>query len=122
MLNGMFAFAIWDKQTRTLYAARDRLGVKPFYFFHKASNLAFASEIKCLLVMPNLERKMDWNSLAYFFTYNYIPAPHSIFKGVKKLLPGQAFSYQPHKDLLKITTYWNPPDRIDHQRSTRGIE
>ena len=121
-LNGMFAFAIWDKQNQTLYAARDRLGVKPFYFFHEASTLAFASEIKSLLAMPNLKRKVDWNSLAYFFTYNYIPAPQSIFKGVNKLLPGQSLNYYPHKNLLKITTYWKPPGRTDHQRSSQGVE
>lgn len=121
-LNGMFAFAIWDKQNQTLYAARDRLGVKPFYFSHEASTLAFASEIKSLLAMSHLERKVDWNSLAYFFTYNYIPAPQSIFKGVNKLLPGQSLNYYPHKNILRITTYWKPPGRTNHQRSSQGIE
>ena len=121
-LNGMFAFAIWDKQTQTLYAARDRLGVKPFYFSHEASTLAFASEIKSLLAMSHLERKVDWNSLAYFFTYNYIPAPQSIFKGVNKLLPGQSLNYYPHKNILKITTYWKPPGKTNHQRSSQGVE
>ncbi|MDE2030004.1 MAG: asparagine synthase (glutamine-hydrolyzing) [Alphaproteobacteria bacterium] len=88
-LRGMFAFAIWDKQTEELFVARDRLGVKPLYFAAEGGRFAFASRPKALcLLVPEIDRTIDRQALRYFLEAGYVPAPHSIFRGIKKLEPG----------------------------------
>lgn len=88
-LNGMFAFALWDREERTLLLARDRIGKKPLYYFHAgADRLAFASEIKSLLQLPEVGREIEPTAIADYLKYLYIPAPKTIFKGISKLLPG----------------------------------
>nr|WP_317125598.1 asparagine synthase (glutamine-hydrolyzing) [Rufibacter latericius] len=89
-LNGFFAFAIYDKEEETLFVARDRYGVKPLLMFQDEEKLVFASEMKSLLAF-GIPRKLDYASLYEYLQLNYIPAPASIFKGVKKLMPGHYF-------------------------------
>lgn len=120
--NGMFAFAIWDKKKQTLFAARDRLGVKPFYFSHENSRFTFASEIKSIISMPFQERNLDWNSLAYYLSFGYIPSPHSIFAKMRKLLPGQFLTYSPQLDKLQIETYWSLPSASDNECTKEEAE
>src|SRR5579864_821716 len=84
--NGMFAFALWDRQERTVLLARDRFGEKPLYFCWVGSTLLFASELKALRAEMGTP-EIDRDALALFFRYNCIPAPHTIFKGVFKLAP-----------------------------------
>ncbi|WP_460891896.1 asparagine synthase (glutamine-hydrolyzing) [Rufibacter soli] len=86
-LNGFFAFAIYDKEEETLFVARDRFGVKPLLVFQDEDKLVFASEMKSLLAF-GIPRKLDYASLYEYLQLNYIPGPASIFKGVKKLMPG----------------------------------
>ncbi|GAA4303712.1 asparagine synthase (glutamine-hydrolyzing) [Nibribacter koreensis] len=86
-LNGFFAFAIYDKEEETLFVARDRMGVKPLLMFQDEDKLVFASEMKSILEF-GIPRKLDYVSLYEYLQLNYIPAPASIFKGVKKLMPG----------------------------------
>ncbi|MGV3538242.1 MAG: asparagine synthase (glutamine-hydrolyzing) [Rufibacter sp.] len=86
-LNGFFAFAIYDKETESLFVARDRYGVKPLLMFQDEDKLVFASEMKSLMAF-GIPRKLDYASLYEYLQLNYIPAPASIFKGVKKLMPG----------------------------------
>ena len=78
-LEGMFAFAIWDKKKKELFIARDRLGVKPLYYHYKDGNLRFASEIKSIIQDNKLSRTINPAALAYFFSFLYIPSPLSIF-------------------------------------------
>ena len=88
-LNGMFAFALWDKERQTLFCARDRIGKKPFYYYHGGDDrLAFASEIKSLLELPGFQRLVEPTAIADYLKYLYVPAPKTIFKQVYKLLPG----------------------------------
>ncbi len=87
-LRGMFAFAIWDAPRRRLLLARDRLGVKPLFVALDRERLAFASEMKALLSLPGIDSGMDWNAFDAFFAYNYIPAPLTIHRGIRKLEPG----------------------------------
>ncbi|HVB74620.1 MAG TPA: asparagine synthase (glutamine-hydrolyzing) [Ktedonobacteraceae bacterium] len=86
--NGMFAFALWDSRTRRVLLARDRLGVKPLYYWSDGSHFAFASELKALLAYPGIPRRLNLAALQTYLTYEYVPAPESIFQGIQKLLPG----------------------------------
>ena len=87
-LNGMFAFAIWDRKQRTLFLARDRLGIKPLYWGRLGEGVFFGSELKALRAHPDFRAAIDRDALASFMRHNYIPSPHSIYRGVHKLEPG----------------------------------
>jgi len=89
-LNGIFAFAIWDSRTKTILLARDGVGVKPLYYTQTKRGLSFASEIKALCKVPDLDRSLDLVALSQYLTYLYCPAPRTPFKAVHKLLPGEA--------------------------------
>lgn len=85
---GMFAFALWDCQDRTLYLARDRMGEKPLYYGWHGDVFLFASELKALQRHPQWQPQIDRDAVALLLRYNYIPAPHSIYQGIYKLIPG----------------------------------
>lgn len=106
-LNGMFAIGIYDKKKETLILARDRLGIKPLYYYidPKTENLIFGSEIKSILQYPELVREIDPMALDYFLTLEYIPAPFSLFKGIKKLPGGHILKY--HNKQVTIKEYWD---------------
>ncbi|MBI5032969.1 MAG: asparagine synthase (glutamine-hydrolyzing) [Chloroflexi bacterium] len=86
--NGMFAIALWDVQKRQLFIARDRLGVKPLYYFENGETFAFASELKSLLLCPFVPHDLDADALEEYLTFMYIRAPRTPFKHISKLLPG----------------------------------
>ena len=104
-LRGMFALAIWDGRTRTLIAARDRAGEKPLYWTQTSKGLLFASEVKALLVRPEVSRELDPIALDQFLTYEYILAPRTLLKGVHKLPPAHLLRYRDGQ----VTThrYWD---------------
>ncbi|HDZ27827.1 MAG TPA: asparagine synthase (glutamine-hydrolyzing) [Candidatus Aminicenantes bacterium] len=104
-LNGMFAFALWDSKNQTLFLCRDRLGIKPLFYCWDGKSLYFASEIKSILCDPEVSKKMDWNALNLYLTLNYIPAPYTIFKKIKKLDPGCYIMVR--KEGLEIKQYWD---------------
>src|SRR5256712_12028240 len=83
----MFAFALWDGRRQRLLLARDRFGEKPLYYARLSRTLLFASEPKALLMHPRVSRELDWTALARYLTYEYVPAPHAIFRAVRKLPP-----------------------------------
>lgn len=85
---GMFAMAVWDRQARTLTLIRDRLGIKPLYYYWAPGLLLFGSELKAILAHPRLSAEIDRTALAGYLRYLYVPAPMSILRGVQKLLPG----------------------------------
>ena len=87
-LRGMFALAIWDGPRRQLFAARDRLGKKPFYWTKTATSLLFASEIKALLVDPGVSAEPDYAAIDDYLTYQYVPSPRTAFRNVQKLPAG----------------------------------
>ncbi len=102
---GMFAFAIWDLKLRRLFMARDRLGKKPLVYFHQNGHFAFASEIKALLQVPGVERRVNINALHHYLTYQYVPSPDTIFEGIKKLPPAHYLLYERDGN-IKIVRYW----------------
>jgi asparagine synthase (glutamine-hydrolysing) len=103
--NGIFAFAIWDAPARRLFLARDRMGVKPLYYVQWEKGLAFASEIKALLTLPEVPRTLDLKATAQFFRFGYVPPPRTLFDGIRKLPPGWWLSAQDGKVVLK--QYWD---------------
>ncbi len=118
--NGMFAFAIWDRDERRLFLARDRLGVKPLYYCSvRGGDLVFASELKALLVHPRVERRLNRLSVSKYFTYGYVPAPHTIFEGIHKLEPGAFLHCDRHALQKKI--YWDIPLE-DNPLSERTVD
>ncbi|MCC7240651.1 MAG: asparagine synthase (glutamine-hydrolyzing) [Acidobacteria bacterium] len=104
-LRGMFALALWDGRTRTLLAARDRAGEKPLYWSLTAAGLRLASEVKALLVCPEVSRELDAEALDQFLTYEYVLAPRTILKGVQKLPPASYLTYRDGQ--VEVTRYWD---------------
>jgi asparagine synthase (glutamine-hydrolysing) len=104
-LRGMFAFAIWDSNLQRLFMTRDRLGKKPLVYFYQNGHFAFASEIKALLQVPWIEKKVSGNAIHHYLTYQYIPSPETIFEGINKLPPAHYLLYDRHGN-LKIERYW----------------
>lgn len=103
--NGMFAFALWDQPRRTLFLARDRVGLKPLYYTLGPEGLLFASELKAILAHPRVSRELDPEALHQYLVYEYVPTPQSIFRGIKKLPPGFSATFQDHK--LSLERYWD---------------
>lgn len=108
-LIGMFAFAAWDRATRTLTLVRDRLGIKPLYWGHVDGSLLFASELKALKAMPGWQGETDRDALAAFLRYGYVPTPLSIYRGIKKLAPGTLLECGEAGE-LKHAAYWQLSD------------
>jgi asparagine synthase (glutamine-hydrolysing) len=111
----MFAFALWDSRQRQLFMARDRLGKKPLVYFHQKSHFAFASEIKALLQVPEIERKVNATAIHHYLTYQYVPSPDTIFEGIKKLPPAHYLLYD-HKGNIRIERYWKLHYNSSHHR------
>ena len=108
---GMFALALWDRQTRTLVLARDRLGEKPLYYGYVGGAFAFASELKALRVLPGFAPEIDRGAMTLLLRHNYIPAPYCIFRGLAKLLPGtwlELSAEAMHKHVMPVPrAYWS---------------
>ena len=106
-LNGMFAFAICDLRSGKpeLFLARDHFGVKPFYYAHRGRKLAFASEVKALLHVPEIEAEIDLESLHQYLTFLWVPDPKTMFRGIYKLPAGHCATFRDGE--LKIRQYWD---------------
>lgn len=103
---GMFAFALWDREQRTLTLARDRLGIKPMYWGLIGGLFLFGSELKALRAHPGWQPTLDREALAAYLRFAYVPAPHSIYRGVRKLAPGHLLTLRPGGD-PEISRYWH---------------
>ncbi len=119
-LRGMFAFALWDDRNRILFAARDRLGKKPLHFHHDGHRLLVASEMKALLQDPDVPRRISRTGLRFYLMLHYIPAPHTIYEGIRKLEPGHWLRWTNGK--LETRRYWNPELVADHRPGSEWIE
>lgn len=103
--NGMFAFAIWDTRTRTLFIARDHLGIKPLYYVEIGNRVLFASEIKALLEDPACPREIDLDALGELFTFRYVPSPKTLFSRILKLPPGHLMLVT--RGSFTVRRFWN---------------
>lgn len=106
-LRGMFSFAIWDLKEQTLFAARDHFGIKPFYYYKDENNLLFASEIKSILAVQGVPRKLQYQSLFSYLTFQYVPQPDTMFEHIHKLGPAERIFVNSNGE-MKIEKYWEP--------------
>jgi asparagine synthase (glutamine-hydrolysing) len=104
-INGMFAFALWDKRREKLLIARDRFGEKPLYYGVFDGKLIFASEPKVLLANSSVKAEINTDALRQFLSFDYVPAPHSIYKGISKLPAAHFLTVE--KGEIKTRRYWN---------------
>ena len=114
-LNGMYVFAIWDSTRQKLILGRDRLGIKPLYYYSDGQCLIFASEAKAILQAPQVGVDFDPVALEAYLALGYVPAPYSIFSGIKKLPPASLLNVE--KSAVTIQCYWNFPKNTDYSRS-----
>jgi asparagine synthase (glutamine-hydrolysing) len=105
-LNGMFAFVVWDRNRRRLFAARDRFGEKPFYYTARSRFFGFASELSALIRHPAVDRTIDPRALQKFFAYGYIPAPNALYRGARKLPGGCSLTLDLADFSLREKRYW----------------
>ena len=117
-LTGMFAFAVWDSARRELFAARDRLGIKPFYYRLLPQGIAFASELKALLVLG--AAPIDKSAVRDYLYHGYVPAPKTIYAGIAKLPAGHSLTWQDGK--LSIERYWNPSPEVRTRDRAASLE
>lgn len=104
-LNGMFSFALWDKSRENLLLARDRLGIKPLFYYADSQRLLFGSEIKSILKFSEVDRSIDFTALHNYLSLNSVPAPQTIYKNIMKLLPGHLLVCR--QGMITIKEYWD---------------
>jgi asparagine synthase (glutamine-hydrolysing) len=105
--NGMFAIAIWERSARRLILIRDRLGVKPLFYWVEGGNLVFGSELKAVIAHSRVPRQLDFKGLDNFLSLEYIPGPRTIFKDIQKLPPGHLLVFE--ETAVKLRQYWDLP-------------
>jgi asparagine synthase (glutamine-hydrolysing) len=123
-LRGMFGIALWEEKRRRLVLARDRVGIKPLYYWETPTGLAFASELRCFLALDTFPRRIDERAIARYLSLGYIPDPMCVFEGVRKLSPGHILEW----DALtgaKVREYWTPvraeDSRLDATTATEEL-
>ncbi len=126
-LRGMFAFAIWDRSRQTLFCARDRLGIKPFYYFWNGRLFAFASEMKALLRHPAISTALNEAQVSEYLAFGYGSGEDTLFKDIRKLMPGHTLELDAREESprLRIQQYWDvpkPPTREERRDDREWIE
>jgi len=119
--NGMFAFALWDRRDRILHLVRDRIGIKPLYYGFAGDALVFASDPAAFRPVPGFAGEIDRGAVCLLLRHGYIPAPHSIFTGIRKLLPGHLLSITAPESgsLPEAHPYWSARDAVTSGRAER---
>ena len=118
-LRGMFAFAVWDAPKKRLFLARDRIGIKPLYYYWNGQKFLFASEIKAILQDPTVRRDLNPQALDEYLTYLYIPAPRTIFQQIYKLRPGHTLIVS--EEGVKEEEYWDITFQPERGRAEREV-
>lgn len=121
-LKGMFAFSIYDKKNKFIYLARDRFGMKPLCYFIDDNKFIFASELKAIIKDCSVPRKINQESLADFFIYSYVPAPHCIWEKFYKLEPSHYMIYSLENHNLSKVKYWELAPSNKSENTSRAIE
>ncbi len=114
-LRGMFAFVIWDSNTKTLFGARDFFGIKPFYYSLVNGELVYGSEIKSILEHPDYHKELNEEALENYLTFQYSVLPETFFKGIFRLMPAHCFTFKDGE--LDIRRYWEPKFEADDAKS-----
>ena len=118
--NGMFAFAIWDVEKRSLFIARDRLGIKPLYVYDNNESIVFSSEIRSLMECSFVKKKIDKDSFVDYLRYNTVHAPKTIIEGIKVLMPGHYIWVS--DDEYKTEAYWDINKKINRKSDKQSYE
>lgn len=118
-LNGMFAIGLWDSEKNRLILTRDRLGKKPLYYRLEANRLIFASELNTLLLAPDVPREIDPIALDEYLTYQYVPPPRTIYRGISKLLAATAAIWT-HDGKWRTESYWDVDFNLEDERRSEG--
>jgi asparagine synthase (glutamine-hydrolysing) len=105
--NGMFAIALWDRERRRLHLMRDRMGVKPMYYGFGGRTFFYGSELKALRQHPDFAGTIDRGALNLYLRFMYVPAPYSIYEGIRKLMPGTILTFDPATRQTETTVYWS---------------
>ena len=123
-LRGMFAIAIWSESTKRLVLARDRLGIKPLYYYRKGEDLYFGSELKALFAYPEVERRICPEGLHYYTSLNYVPAPFTLVEGIRKVMPGHSMEWRLGE--VRSLEYWKlalaPDSRITEDDAAEELD
>jgi asparagine synthase (glutamine-hydrolysing) len=114
-LRGMFAIALWTKSTKRLVLARDRMGIKPLYFTRLGNDLFFGSELKAILIHPEIERRLSLDGLDCYLSLNYVPCPWTLVEGIEKLPPGKWLEWQDGE--VSSDSYWSLPFGVVRDRT-----
>lgn len=120
-LNGMFAFALFDRLEGTLFCARDRFGIKPFFYTSENGRFAFASELKALLTLPFVSRDPDLQSLFHFFSLMYVPGESSAWTGINRLSAGHWLRYRISGRKIETGVWWEPAFPGSHVGSRKAL-
>ncbi len=107
-LNGMFAFAVYDKKKQQIFLARDRLGIKPLYYSHVNGSFVFSSEIKAILATDIVPKNVNWQAIYDYFSFLYVPCPHTAFEGIKQLPPAHFLVFDLDRKNYDLKCYWTP--------------
>jgi len=117
---GMFAFAIWDQASGKLFCVRDRLGIKPFYYYWNGRNFVFGSEIKVLLEHPAVPKRLEESLLAETLAAGFSSDERTLFQGIRKLMPGHSLTVDTRNGTLDIRQYWEIPDPDHSQQQSEA--
>src|SRR5580698_8824479 len=119
-LRGMFAVALWSERERRLVLARDRMGIKPLYIARRGEDLYFGSELKAILVHPEIERWLSLDGLDCYLSLNYVLAPWTLVEGIEKVLPGQWLEWR--RGVIRTERYWRLPKGTNEVRTPEAAE
>lgn len=122
-VDGMFAFGLWDRQRRSLLLARDRLGIKPLFYADCGRRLGFASEPKALLAWREVDRALELEALDAYLDLLYVPEPLTMYRGIRRLGPGERLTWTMETPKARVTRYWTlPKPRARRRRFEEWVE
>ena len=119
-LRGMFAVALWTKSKKRLVLARDRMGIKPLYIAQRGHDLYFGSELKTILIHPEIERNLSLNGLDCYLSLNYVPSPWTLIDGIEKLPPAHWLEWK--NGTVRTDCYWQLPYGVSNQWTLESAE
>lgn len=121
-LNGMFSFVLWDNRRKYLFAARDRLGIKPLHYYRDDRQIILASEIKAIIEDPEVPREPDHQAIADFFFAGYTLGEKTLFRGVRQIEPGHFMTVNVRSGRTRVRKYWDLAYQYDHSRTDKAVQ
>src|SRR5437870_10085250 len=119
-MRGMFAVALWTESFKRLVLVRDRMGIKPLYYYRRGDDVYFGSELKAILEHPDVPRQMDLKALDAYLSVNYLPGPQTLIEGIRKIQPGHFLEWRHGK--VRMEAWWKPPDFTKRKISLEGAK